>query len=552
MKQKGGRFEFDVVVFGSGIAGLTYILDLLDIRPKTRVALITKLSISESNSRYAQGGIAAVSEPDDSLENHVRDTLQAGDGLCNADTVRQILREAPQRISDLVRRGVRFDQSGADYLLALEGGHSHRRIFRAGDHTGSEIIRGLTERVRESKQVQIFENHTAVNLITQGERHTPGGRREVIGAYVLDEKQEVIHLFQARAVILATGGAGKIFRYTSNPDIATGDGIAMAYRADARVGNMEFYQFHPTLLYHTKVNNFLISESLRGEGAYLVLPSNGERFMARYAPQEMELATRDKVARAIFSEIETGSHAFLYLDIRHKGRDFIEKRFPLISTTLRELGLDLAKDLIPVVPAAHYCCGGVLTDVNGQTDLLRLFAIGETAFTGMHGANRLASNSLIEAAVMAHGAARQSAAFLDAPPKLLRDLLDWNSQSVTDLRRASQINAHWRGLRGEMTSYAGIVRTAAGLSDLLKIISARREIIEGYYWKHTITRDLIELRNIAQISELIVRSALRRHESRGVHFREDFPKHLAVAQDSILRFNEVFPIATDPFERPEA
>jgi len=388
-----------------------------------------------------------------------------------------------------------------------------------------EIIRTLREKIKNEKQIEIFENHTAVNLITQVKRHSPGSLREVIGAYVLDEKKEIVHTFLSQVIVLATGGGGKIFRFTTNPEVATGDGIAMAFRSGARVGNLEFYQFHPTLLYHQKINNFLISEALRGEGAYLRLPDTGERFMKRYAPQKMELATRDIVARAIFSEIERTSHNFVHLDIRHKKKDFLIKHFPNIYETLLKLNLDMTKDLIPIVPAAHYLCGGVLADENGKTDVQRLFAIGEVAFTGLHGANRLASNGLMEGVVTAHNAAKESLSWFEKPLKK-RSIDDWNSESVRDSRRATQITAHWRSLRGEMNSYAGIVRTEAGLKDLLNLISSRREIIEDYYWHHRITRDLIELRNIALLSELIARSALYRKESRGVHFREDFPRKL--------------------------
>jgi L-aspartate oxidase len=344
----------------------------------------------------------------------------------------------------------------------------------------------------------------------------------VIGVYVFSEQSGLIHTFLANAIVLATGGAGKVYRYTSNPHVATGDGVAMAYRAGARVGGLEFYQFHPTLLYHSKVNDFLISEALRGEGAYLRLPGTGERFMKRYAPKEMELATRDVVARAIFCEIEQGVDDYVHLDIRHKDKDFLQARFPMIYRTLLAIGLDLSRDLIPVVPAAHYMGGGIITDCYGQTDLKRLYAIGETACTGLHGANRLASNSLLEGVVMGRNTAPASLPMIKTSVGLSHPIRDWDSTSVVDLRRASQINVHWRGLRGEMSSYAGIIRTEAGLCDQLNLILARRQMIEDYYWKYTITRDLIELRNIILIAELIVRSALNRRESRGGHYREDF------------------------------
>lgn len=537
--QQGSHFEFDVIVFGGGIAGLTFVLDLLDKRPQTTIALLTKKSLLESNSLYAQGGIAAAPNHKANIERHIADTLAAGDGLCNENAVRTLLADGPQRIQDLIARGIIFDhKSSGDFDLAQEGGHHERRIYRVGDHTGRSMIEILTAKVRERKRVTIFEHHIGIKLLSQMEKHTPGSQREVTAAYVLDEKTEMIHTFSARALVLATGGAGKIFRYTTNPDVATGDGIAMAYRAGARIGNLEFYQFHPTLLYHQKINNFLISEALRGEGAHLVLPDSGERFMKRYDPTNMELATRDKVARAIFSEIERGSHGYVHLDIRHRGKDFITKHFPVIYDTLLQLGIDACKDLIPVVPGAHYLCGGILTDTDGRTDLRRLFAVGECAFTGLHGANRLASNSLLEGVVMAHRCVNACSSDLDIPVKQAVAISPWDSKSVSDARRASQINAHWRGLRGEMTSYAGIVRTAEGLKDLLKILAVRRESIENYYWNHRISADLIELRNIGLLSELMARSALQRRESRGVHFREDFPEKRPTACDTNLYLDE--------------
>jgi L-aspartate oxidase len=531
--QHGKKREFDVIVIGSGIAGISYILNLLELNPKLNIALISKKNLAESNSQYAQGGIAGVIVEGDSVEQHINDTLKSGDGLCNEKAVREILTAAPHVLLTLHQRGVIFDKE-----LGQEGGHSERRIYHVGDQTGKAIMTSLLEKLSEQKQVTIFEFHTAVNLITQNKPHTPSSPREVIGVYVLNEKTKKIDTFVGKIVALATGGAGKVYRYTSNPETATGDGIAMAYRAGARVENMEFYQFHPTVLYHHKLNNFLMTEALRGEGAYLLNADTHERFMKHYAPKQMELATRDVVARAIFTEIERSEKNFVYLDIRHKDRDFLQQHFPNIFATLLELGIDMSKDLIPVVPAAHYLCGGILTDVAGHTDIKRLYALGETAFTGLHGANRLASNSLLEGAVMPYYAAQESIKELEEPLILHREILGWSSESVIDLRRASQINAHWRGLRSEMTSYAGIVRTEAGLKDLLRLIQYRREIIETYYWKHIITTDLIELRNIALIAELITTAALQRRESRGGHCREDYPKKLSEAQASVLQYDE--------------
>ena len=537
--QQGIRQEFDVLVIGSGIAGLSYLLELCEKSPEIKIALIVKKTLKESNSYCAQGGIAAVTTKEDHIDDHIQDTLNAGGGLSRLPTVKNIISHGKEAIDMLVRHCVLFAKQNNIYELAQEGGHSARRIFHAGDHTGQAIMEALINAVSVHNNVTVFEYHIAVSLITQSELHTPGDHGEVLGAYVLDEAREKIDTFLAKAVVLATGGAGKVYRYTTNPETATGDGIAMAYRAGARCGNLEFYQFHPTLLYHHKVNNFLISEALRGEGAHLLNPMTHERFMTYYAPEKMELATRDIVARAIFSEIEKGNHNFVYLDIRHQKEAYLKNRFPMIFETLMKLNINMSKDLIPVVPAAHYLCGGVLADIHGRTDLKRLYAIGETAFTGLHGANRLASNSLLEGVIMGRLAAIQSEHDLKRPVVLQHHIRDWDSQHVMDLRRASQINVHWRGLRGEMTSYAGIVRTGAGLKDLLSLINTRREMIENYYCKHTITRDVIELRNIILVAKLMVMSALNRKESRGGHYREDYPNKLFESADTILRTKEL-------------
>lgn len=537
ISQQGQRYHFDVMVIGSGVAGLSYILELVRLCPNLRIALIAKAPLHQSNSYYAQGGIAAATSDD--VEQHIQDTLAAGDGLCNVSAVKTILGQGPASIDYLHQQGVIFDRDDENKLLrGIEAGHAVRRIYRVGDQTGAAIINALLTQVKQLSQVTVFEYHAAINLITQMQPHQPAQFPEVIGAYVLAEQLGIIHTFLANVTVLATGGAGKVYRYTSNPNVATGDGVAMAYRAGARVGGLEFYQFHPTLFYHSKMNNFLISEALRGEGAYLRLPETGERFMQRYAPHKMELATRDVVARAIFTEIEQSHHDFVYLDTRHLDKTFLQHRFPMIYRTLLDVGIDMSKDMIPVVPAAHYMGGGVLTNVQGITDLTRLFAIGETAFTGLHGANRLASNSLLEGTVMGRAAAHCSREQIEKPLILPRAIKDWDSASVVDSRRASQLSVHWRGLRGEMSSYAGIVRTEAGLRDQLKLVLARRDMIEEYYWKYAITRDLIELRNIILIAELIVRSALNRCESRGGHYREDFRNKLNHAAESIIKANE--------------
>ncbi len=538
LSQQGQAYEFDVLVIGTGLAGLHYCMQLLALQPRLTIALISKAEASECNTRYAQGGIAAVFNPDDSVTSHINDTLQAGDGLCYRPTVEAIISQGPAAIKQLQDYAIHFDKSAdGNYALAQEGGHSHRRIFNCGDQTGLNTTEALNKATRQKKQIKLFEHHVAINLITHYHPHRTDNQGEVLGAYILDCEINRIHTFLARCVILATGGSGKTYRYTTNPMVATGDGVAMAYRAGARVGNMEFYQFHPTLLHHHSLNNFLISEAVRGEGALLKNADTGERFMRRHAPEQLELATRDVVARAIFNEIEQSQHSFVYLDITHQSKSFLKKRFPQIYHTLLSIGIEMSQDMIPVVPAAHYQCGGVLTGVNGHTDLKRLYAIGEVAFTGLHGANRLASNSLLEAVVMADNAAHASLKDINTRCKSRDNIPGWSSPGEVNNRRASQINAHWRSLRGEMTSYAGIVRTEAGLQDLLQLIINRNKIIEEYYWKHSITRDFIELRNIVLNAELIVRAALSRRESRGGHFREDFPQRNAQAQESIARLN---------------
>jgi L-aspartate oxidase len=536
LSQQGQEFEFDVLVIGTGLAGFHYCIQLLALQPHLKIALISKAESTECNSRYAQGGIAAVFSPEDSVESHIADTIAAGDGLCYLPAVDCIVRQGPDMIQQLMTYAIPFKQDSHKHFdLAIEGGHSHRRIFNCGDETGLTLIQTLNLLARQQRQITFFEHHIAVNLITQYHPHRTDNQGEVIGAYVLDCQSHRIHTFLAQCVILATGGAGKTYRYTTNPMVATGDGVAMAYRAGARIGNMEFYQFHPTLLHHHTLNNFLISEAVRGEGGQLKNPETGERFMQRYAKDQLELATRDVVARAIFSEIEQTQAGYVYLDITHQTRAFLKKRFPQIYATLHSIGIDMSKDMIPVVPAAHYQCGGVLTDMDGRTDLHRLYAIGEVAFTGLHGANRLASNSLLEALVMAHNAARCTLKDISTPLKLIDSVSQWCSPREVNPRRASQINAQWRGLRGEMTSYAGIVRTEAGLIDLLQLIMKRKKIIEEYYWRHCITRDLIELRNIILNAELIVKAALSRRESRGGHFREDFPNKNKKARESLAK-----------------
>ncbi|MDF3054151.1 MAG: L-aspartate oxidase [Gammaproteobacteria bacterium] len=532
LSQRGDRKSFDVVVIGSGLAGLTFCLTLIARRPHTRIALVSKQALSDSNSYWAQGGIAAAAGVDDSVQQHLVDTLAAGDGLVSPLAAKAILSQSLSYIAFLQQQGVVFDQNDQSLPdLAKEGGHSKRRIFHAGDHTGRAMIDALIPHIQQQSNIYLFESHMAVKLLRQKDRPS----EDISGVYVLDTKSGLIDTFLCNVVVLATGGAGKTYRYTTNPDIATGDGVAMAYRAGVPISNMEFYQFHPTLLYQRNYPNFLISEAIRGEGAYLRLPETGERFMRRYAPKQMELATRDIVARAIFTETEHSNDQYVYLDITHKSKAFLKQHFPTINDTLMRLGIDMSQDMIPVVPAAHYMCGGVLTDISGRTQANRLYAIGEVACTGLHGANRLASNSLLEAGVMATNAAEDCLVWLDQPLSHEQMSAGWDSGGVTDLRRASQINAHWRGLRGEMTSYAGIVRTEAGLKDLHQLILLRQQMVEEYYWQHVVTQDLLELRNIILVAELIVRSALQRCESRGGHYREDYPNKADNTKRTLLR-----------------
>ncbi len=512
----------DFLVIGSGIAGLFY---AFKAAAHGSVAVVTKKTSTESNTNYAQGGIASVMSREDTFELHLRDTLAAGAGLCREEVVRTIVEEGPERIAELIQLGMHFseradpDRPGQHELdLGREGGHSKRRILHAKDMTGREVERALLAAAARQPNIRFFENHISIDLITTSKLGLPGPNR-CLGAYVLDKRTDQVRTFVARQVALATGGCGKVYLYTTNPDIATGDGVAMAYRAGTGVANMEFIQFHPTCLYHPKAKSFLISEAVRGEGAVL-RTFGGREFMDAHHPLK-SLAPRDIVARAIDSEMKRSGSDHVYLDITHRPAPFIIQRFPNIYRTCLELGLDITKEMIPVVPAAHYQCGGVITDVDGQTEIAGLQAIGEVACTGLHGANRLASNSLLEALVCSHRAARRA---IDLPPPVNVPIPKWQSGPAHNPDELVVISHLWDEIRRLMWDYVGIVRTNKRLQRAEKRLQNLQAEIRDYYWDFVVTSDLLELRNIATVAELIVTCAIQRPESRGLHFNLDYPE----------------------------
>ena len=513
----------DFLVIGSGAAGLRFALEVAD---HGTVVLVTKDRSDESNSSYAQGGVASVLGPEDSFESHIEDTLAAGGGLCHPDVVAMVVREGPERIRELIALGTRFDPArsgdGAAYDLGREGGHSRRRVLHAGDLTGQEIVRALTAAVRAHPNVRILENTLAVDLITDRTRRGGGGAPGACwGAYVFDRRRGAVETIAARATALCTGGAGKVYLYTSNPDVASGDGVAIGYRAGVPVANMEFFQFHPTCLFHPLAKSFLISEALRGEGAVLRLP-DGTAFMARHHP-DAELAPRDVVARAIDHEMKVHGYEHVYLDITHQSASWLAERFPNITARCRSFGIDVARDWIPVVPAAHYMCGGLVTDRDGRTRIPRLYACGEVAMTGLHGANRLASNSLLEALVFGQRAGRHARDLLAADRTPVPALPPWSTGTAVDSDESVVVTQNWDEVRRTMWNFVGIVRSNRRLARARKRIALLNDEIREYYWDFLVTDDLLELRNIAIVADLIVRSALARHESRGLHYTLDYP-----------------------------
>ena len=517
----------DYLVIGSGIAGLRFALDAA----KTgTVAIVTKKEKSEGSTNYAQGGIASVLDPNDSFELHIKDTLTSGDGICHEDTVRIVVEEGPQRIHELVAMGVRFSQQDGRknmFDLGREGGHSKRRIVHTKDLTGREVEKRLRARAEENQNSRIYENHMAIDLITKSTLVRRGivakqTDQSCWGAYVLDAETGAILTFLARITVLCSGGAGKVYRYTSNPDIATGDGVAIGFRAGVKVANMEFVQFHPTSLYHPQAKNFLISEAMRGEGGIL-LDKKGNRFMEAYHPLK-DLAFRDIVARSIDMELKKSGDHCVYLDISSKGKDFIVNRFPHIYETCLSYHIDITEEPIPVVPAAHYMCGGLLTDEHGRTNMENLFAIGEVACTGLHGANRLASNSLIEALVFARRAALKSAReLIDKKQEAFPRAPEWDPGSATDSEELVVVSHNWDEIRRFMWNYVGIVRTNKRLARAKRRVEIIQEEIKEYYWNFLVSLDLLELRNLALVAELIITCASLRKESRGLHFNLDYP-----------------------------
>ena len=514
------RIESDFLVIGSGIAGLSFALQAAN---HGSVAIVTKRDISESATKYAQGGIASVFSAEDSFESHIEDTMVAGAGICHEDVVRMVVEEGPQTIRNLIEWGVKFTTSGSDYDLTREGGHSARRILHSEDITGREIERALVEAARQHPNIQVYEHHIAIDLITTAKlEKNPLAENRCLGAYALDINDGQVITFASRITLLASGGAGKVYLYTCNPDVASGDGVAMAYRAGATIANMEFMQFHPTTLFHPLAKSFLISEAVRGEGAIL-RRRDGTAFMEKYHKLK-DLAPRDIVARAIDNEMKTSGDDCVYLDITHEPADVVRNRFPNIYQTCMDFGLDMTKEGLPVVPAAHYLCGGVAVNTDAETDIPGLYAIGETAFTGLHGGNRLASNSLLEAAVYAGRAFQHSTEALKTVQQDHRKIPTWDTGTATNSDEMVVVSQNWDEIRRTMWNYVGIVRSDKRLARAMRRIKLIQDEIEEYYWNFNVTSDLVELRNIATVAELIVTCAQMRKESRGLHYNIDYPE----------------------------
>ena len=516
------EIKTDFLVLGSGIAGLSFALKVCEYGS---VAIVTKKEKIESSTNYAQGGIAAVLGPDDSFDSHITDTLTVGDGLSHPKVVESVVKDGPHRIDELVEWGVNFSKDGSgkepSYDLGREGGHNRRRIVHAQDLTGREVEKILAKQVESRKNIEIYEHYFAVDLITESKVKGKKSDGDICyGAYVLDRDAKNVHTFIARVTLLATGGAGKIYLFTSNPDISTGDGVAMAYRAGAKIANMEFIQFHPTCLYHPEAKNFLISEALRGEGGTLRL-RDGTPFMDKHHPLK-SLAPRDVVARTVDNELKKSGQEHVLLDMTHKNRSFLKKRFPNIYDKCISLGIDMATTPIPVVPAAHYICGGAVTDLQGETTVKGLYACGEVACTGLHGANRLASNSLLEALVFAHRSAKKAIVDLKEKGFSFPSIRSWDPGKAVDIDESIVISHNWDEIRRLMWHYVGIVRSNKRLARAKRRIELLQKEITQYYWDFILTGDLIELRNIAMVSDLIVRCALRRKESRGLHYTLDY------------------------------
>jgi L-aspartate oxidase len=535
------QHQSDVLIIGSGAAGLTCALQLCE---HFSVNILCKSNLTEGSTYYAQGGIAAVLDNDDSVDSHVEDTLVAGAGLCNEEAVRFTVENSREAIEWLIEQGVSFsrenqtssdnstDKPTENYHLTREGGHSHRRIIHSADATGKEVQTTLSDLIHAKPSIKLFENYNAVDLLTSHNLGLIGQGNNCYGAHCLNRKTGNVELFKAKFVVLATGGASKVYLYTSNPDISSGDGIAMAWRSGCRVANMEFNQFHPTCLFHSKAHSFLITEALRGEGAFLKLP-NGKRFMPKF-DKRAELAPRDIVARAIDHEIKRLGIDCVYLDISHKDPEFIKSHFPTIYERLLKLDIDITKEPIPVVPAAHYTCGGVVVDKHSATDIPNLYAIGEVAFTGLHGANRMASNSLLECLVFARAAANQIISQKEVDSHKEVELPAWDESRVSDSDEEVVVSHNWHELRHLMWNYVGIVRTTKRLERAQRRIQLLKEEVKEYYSNFKVTSNLLELRNLLTVAELIIECAMRRKESRGLHFTLDYPQTDLETKDTVV------------------